>query len=112
VPDLPTPTRLATPPGTVLVLRGDAAPWDGNAEGLTAALEHLHTETGCPVVFIDSAADDHLELYASLPDQAEAALGEAMGDLAARDAAVVELSAADLLERLRAEGWQLVRTRP
>jgi hypothetical protein len=100
--ELPPRRRLSTPAGSVIVLRGDASAWDDDPGGLHAALQHINRETGHPVVFVDTATPDGLDLSVTRRGEAITALSAAIG----RD---TDDGAADLLAELADAGWVLVR---
>jgi hypothetical protein len=109
--ELPPRRRLSTPAGSVIVLRGDASAWDDDPGGLHAALQHINRETGHPVVFVDTATPDGLDLSVTRRGEAITALSAAIGpanDLRHPDADTDD-GAADLLAELADAGWVLVR---
>lgn len=100
MPD-PTVTQASTPPGSVIVVRVDAAEVE---ETFTLAKE-LHRQTGLTVVVTTPGAD----LSVTIPEEAVAALTDAL-------TAVVTVMpepevATSLLDELAAKGWELVRLR-
>jgi hypothetical protein len=101
VPDLPQVTTHLTPPGSVLTVQ---MPTDLTPEEVFPLAEELHRQTGLPVVMLSAGA----ALTATTPEEATAAVGDALTNAEDDDGYV---SAADLLEELRLDGWELIRLR-